>query len=235
MYQQTLSKLLTTKKNFVFIGEAGSGKTELSLSLAIHLAKQTERPVHLFDMDQTKPNFRARDAALALERQGVRIHYHEQVLDLPSVATGVNEHLNDPDAYVLMDVGGGSHGSHMIGQFHQALNREDTTVFYILNPYRPWSKELSDIQETMRRVLGSARLQRISLIANPNLGVSTTAEQVLEGLERLRPLIGETPIDFVCALEPLCESLSRQIPEPILPIRLHTLPRWMLNQGLQTP
>lgn len=232
MYQQKLTELLTAKKNFVFIGEAGSGKTELSLNLAIHLTKLTARPVHLFDMDQTKPNFRARDAALTLERQGVRIHYHEQVLDLPSVAAGVNEHLTDPDAYVLLDVGGGSHGSHMIGQFHQALNQDHTMVFYVLNPYRPWSRELSDIQETMRRVLGSARLQCVSLIANPNLGVFTTAEQILEGLARLRPLIGESPIDFVCALEPLCEALAQQIIEPIIPIQLHTLPKWMLNQGV---
>lgn len=233
MYQDQLLDLLRRKKNFVFIGEAGSGKTETALSLAALMTGLTDRPVHLFDMDQTKPNFRARDAARAMERSGVRLHYHDQILDLPSVAPGVNEHLRDPAACVLMDVGGGSHGSHMIGQFHQALNREDSLVFYIVNPYRPWSKETENIRETMRRVLGSARLERISLMANPNLGAATTAEDVLHGMERLRALLDGVPVDFVCALEPLCGELSRTLTEPIIPIRLNTLPRWMLEQATQ--
>lgn len=228
MYQEKLLELLKNKKNFVFIGEAGSGKTEISLSLAIHMTKLTDKSVHLFDMDQTKPNFRARDAAQKMEREGVKLHYHEQILDTPNVVSGVNEHLNDPDSYVLMDVGGGSHGSHMIGQFYQMLNREEALVFYVINPYRPWSSEVENIQETMRRVLGSARLQKIALLGNPNFGPKTTLEDVLEGVEQLHKLTEGNSIDFVCALEPLCEALEQKIAEPIIPIRLNTLPDWML-------
>lgn len=229
MYQQVLTDLLNRKKNFVFIGEAGSGKTEVALSLAIHMTQLTDKTVHLFDMDQTKPNFRARDAAMALEAQGVKLHYHEQILDLPSVATGVNEHLNDPNSYVLMDVGGGAYGAHMIGQFFQQLNRDFSQVLYILNPYRPFSKEVEEIQETMRQVLGSARLKKISLLANPNVGPKTTAEEVIAGMARLRELVGETPIDMVCALEELCPEVEAAIPEPVIPISLNTLPRWLVN------
>lgn len=228
MYQEKLLELLKNKKNFVFIGEAGSGKTEISLSLAIHMTKLTDKSVHLFDMDQTKPNFRARDAAQKMERAGVRLHYHEQILDTPNVVSGVNEHLNNPDAYVLMDVGGGAHGAHMIGQFYQPLNRENALVFYVINPYRPWSDDKGNIQETMRRVLGSARLQKIALLGNPNFGPKTTVEDVLAGMEQLRRLTEGSSIDFVCALEPLCEALEQKIAEPIIPIRLHTLPDWML-------
>lgn len=228
MYQDKLKALLQSKKNFVLIGEAGSGKTEISLSLAVHMTKLTDRSVHLFDMDQTKPDFRARDAAAKLEREGVRLHYHEQVLDSPVVVTGVTEHLRDPEAYVLMDVGGGAHGAHMIGQFHAYLNRDDALVLYVLNPYRPWSGETEDIQETMRRVLGSARLSKITLLGNPNFGPHTTVGDVTAGMEKLRTLTAGTPIDFVCALEPLCAELERKLPEPVIPIRLNTLPDWML-------
>ena len=229
MYQQVLENLLTEKKNFVFIGEAGSGKTELSLSLAIYMTKLTDKEVHLFDMDQTKPNFRARDVAKKLEEEGVRLHYHDQILDLPTVAPGVKEHLKNPNAYVLMDIGGGSHGSHMIGQFHNELNADNTEVFYIINPYRPWSRSLEDIQTTMGRVLGSARLEKISVLGNPNLGMHTTADDVVSGVEKLREYCGDTPIKFVCVLDSICEDVEQRISEPVVPIRLNTLPDWMYN------
>jgi len=43
--------LLTGKKNFVFVGEAGCGKSELSLNFARRLAAVADKPVHFFDLD----------------------------------------------------------------------------------------------------------------------------------------------------------------------------------------
>lgn len=54
-------------KNIVFIGEAGSGKTETAVNLALRLAREDGRAVHFFDMDQTKPLFRARDCLSVME------------------------------------------------------------------------------------------------------------------------------------------------------------------------
>ena len=48
------SELLACKKNFVFIGETGSGKSEIALNVAVALQKRKERSVHVFDLDQTK-------------------------------------------------------------------------------------------------------------------------------------------------------------------------------------
>ena len=229
MVEEKLRALLREKKNFVLIGEAGSGKTEIALSLAAHMTRLTDRRVHLFDMDQTKPDFRARDAQAQMEREGVRIHFHEQLLDSPVVATGVIEHLKDPRACVLMDVGGGNYGAHMIGQFHELLNAPDALVLYVVNPYRPWSDSAEAVEETMRRVLGSARLERISVLANPNYGPHTTLEEIVSGVGRVRALVGERPVDFVCALEKHCAALETLVEEPVVPIRLRTLPDWMLE------
>lgn len=228
MVEDKLRTLLQEKKNFVFIGEAGSGKTEIALSLAAQLTRLTDRQVHLFDMDQTKPDFRARDARDRMEAEGVFLHYHEQLLDTPTVAAGVIEHLKDPQACVLLDVGGGSYGAHMIGQFHELLNADAALVFYVVNPYRPWSDSAEAVAETMRRVLGSARLERICVLANPNYGPHTTVGEIVSGIEKVRALVGELPIGFVCALEKHCAELEKITEEPIIPIRLHTLPDWML-------
>ena len=57
------------KKNFVFIGEAGSGKSEIAINFAVNLARIADRPVHFFDMDQTKPLFRSRDVKEKIEAE----------------------------------------------------------------------------------------------------------------------------------------------------------------------
>lgn len=230
MYQESLKELLNNKKNFVFIGEAGSGKTEVALSLAVQMTKLTEKEVHFFDMDQTKPNFRARDVAQQMEKEGVNLHYHEQVLDLPSVVPGVREKLMSPDCLCLLDIGGGSYGSHMIGQFYQVLSRDDVQVFYLVNPYRPWSGTSENINETMRRVLGAARLSKFSIVANPNFGLETTAEDVLNGIPAIEERCSGYKIDYVCALEKLCVEIESGTSIPVIPVNLHTLPDWMYKQ-----
>lgn len=225
------AEYLNGAKNIVFLGEAGSGKTEIAINLALRLAREGRHRVHFFDMDQTKPLFRARDCEGELEREGVIFHFQSQYLDAPTVAPGVIETLLDPDSVVLMDVGGGSHGSHMIGQFSHILNREDSRVLYIVNPYRPWSRSIEDIESTVGRVAGAARLRGLHLVANPNFGPATTYQDVLAGLDRFKALFpGETP-DFVCALEELCAEVAERVEEPLLPIRLNTLPEWFGGSG----
>lgn len=53
----------------VFLGEAGCGKSELAVQWALTAAERG-RDVHFFDLDQTKPLLRSRDAAALLEGAG---------------------------------------------------------------------------------------------------------------------------------------------------------------------
>ena len=69
MESNIMRELLARKKNFVFIGEAGSGKSELAMNFAQLMAEVSEKPVHLFDMDQTKGLFRTRDVSELLEER----------------------------------------------------------------------------------------------------------------------------------------------------------------------
>ncbi len=218
---------MRSAKNFVFIGEAGSGKTETALNLALRMAEAEAGPVHFFDMDQTKPLFRARDAAGMEAGGGITFHFQPQYLDEPTVVPGVIERLMDEGSRVLLDVGGGPYGAHMIGQFSHILNRGNTRVLYLVNPYRPWSGRAEDIAVTMARVTGAARLRRPELVANPNLGPDTTAEEVVAGMERFRRMFPDDRAVFLCALEELCPELEGRVPEPVFPIRLNTLPDWL--------
>ncbi len=52
-WKEYLEQNCANYKNFVLLGEAGSGKSEIALNLAAHLAQCQPLPVHFFDLDMT--------------------------------------------------------------------------------------------------------------------------------------------------------------------------------------
>ena len=75
MAQQTsVSSLLdmTSSSNVVFLGEAGSGKSELALNFAQALAELGGKPVHFFDLDMTSPSSAPETGARPWRRWGWR-------------------------------------------------------------------------------------------------------------------------------------------------------------------
>ena len=92
-WKEYLEQNCANYKNFVLLGEAGSGKSEIALNLAAHLAQCQPLPVHFFDLDMTKPLFRSRDLAEEMEALGVHFQNHIVVgLILPSVLISGNGH-----------------------------------------------------------------------------------------------------------------------------------------------
>lgn len=182
--------LLNEKKNFLFIGEAGSGKSEIVLNVAAKLAEQTGAKVQVFDMDQSKPLYRSRDMKDAFAQKGVEINYQLQFLDAPIVVGGVAESLMNKDVYTILDIGGGHNASRVVGVYAHLLKDDDTVPVYVINPYRPWTKSLKAIDETMSDIVTAARLNRIYILGNPNLGYQTSAEEFMEGLARLDEMLG---------------------------------------------
>lgn len=227
--KKTLTELLNTKKNFVFVGEAGSGKSEIAINFAVNLAKLSDKPVHFFDLDQTKPLFRSRDVKDRLLTENVIFHYQEQFFDAPTITGGVREHLADENAIVVIDVGGDHLGSRLIGGFAPLLNREFTQNFFVINSYRPWSKNLVTIDGTMARVLGMAHidLANVSIMSNPNVGVTTTAHEAISGNEKVKEAIKEYfKVDYMCAMEDICPEVEPQIDIPLIPIKLYLTYEW---------
>lgn len=219
--------------NFAFLGEAGSGKSEIAVSFARALAGEGERPVHFFDLDMTKPLFRSRDAGEELERSGVLVHYQEQFMDAPTLVGGVTPLLRDKKSLVVLDVGGDYIGARSIGAFAPQLNSPFTAAFYVINPYRPWSDTIEHIDETLGKILGVShvKLERLFLVANPNTGADTTLEEVLEGCRRAQDLVGEyMPLAFACVRRPLAEAAEASLPLPVFPLDLALTYPWLKEQ-----
>lgn len=230
MHQMILKRFLPEKKNFVFVGEAGSGKSELAINFARRLAASSQLPVHFFDLDMTKPLFRSRDAAHSLEQAGIHVHFMEQFMDAPTLVGGVAPLLRDQAALVVMDVGGDHIGARSIGGFAPQLNRADAAVFYVINSYRPWSDNIDHIDETLGKILGASHIQltQLNLVSNPNNGRDTTVAEVVDGHRETTDMVNQyIPVSFCCAREEIAQEVGTQVDVPVFPLRLELTYPWL--------
>ncbi len=222
-----LTDAVGDRSNYVFFGEAGCGKSEIAVNLALALAAEGRRPVHFFDLDMTKPLFRSRDVAQSMRDGGVTVHFEQQFMDAPTQVGGPSVALRSAECYTILDVGGDYIGAGAVGMYAPLLRQSDTAAFYVVNPYRPWSMELRHIDGVLGQVLGAAHLplEAMTFIGNPNLGTATTRSDVSEGLARLRETLGEyVPIPFACVQEALWPMEDGET--PLVPIRLYLTYPW---------
>ena len=222
-----LTAAVGDRSNYLFLGEAGCGKSEIAVNLALALAAEGRKPVHFFDLDMTKPLFRSRDAAKMLTDAGVIVHFEEQFMDAPTLVGGPAVLLRDPTCYTILDVGGDYIGAWAVGVYAPLLRESDTAAFYVVNSFRPWSMELKHIDGVLSQVLGAAHLplEALTFAGNPNLGAATTAADVREGLARLKETLGPyVPIPFACVREGLWPMEDDSV--PLVPIRLYFTYPW---------
>lgn len=211
------------KRGFVFLGETGSGKTELSVNLALRLARERSGKVCFFDMDQTKGLFRSRDLKDVLEAGGVDFCSTTQFMDSPVIPDGVSGALESETTLSVFDVGGNAVGARMVGQFARYMDRCE--VFYVVNPHRPFSSEAEDMLSGLNWILHAARLDagRVKVISNPCLGRKTAPENILPAhswlCSVLEPL-GMSPA-ALAAEEGLETVLAGEAGCPVFPIKLY--------------
>ncbi|MBQ9030578.1 MAG: hypothetical protein IJ106_03885 [Parasporobacterium sp.] len=224
---KTFEQLMKEKKNFVFIGEAGSGKSEIILNIAHMLAEQTGEKVDLFDLDQTKPLYRSRDMQEAFAKDGVQIHFQEQFQDAPSQVGGVRASLYG-DGYTLLDIGGGHQAAKYAGSYSDLLAKENSVPVYIVNAYRPWTRSVEGIDGTMSHILNSIRLDHIYILGNPNLGYATTGDEFIHGLDKIDELFdGLTVVNSACVRKGIYDEVKDRTDKCLIPIELYLTYEWV--------
>lgn len=177
--------------NFVFLGEAGCGKSELALTLAMNLKAETGKEVCLFDLDMTKPLFRSRDLAALAADNGVNLMYVEQFEDAPITGGWVDIKMRDPEVFCVLDVGGDYMGARAIGGYRNLLNTPETDIYYVINPYRPWSDTIEHVDGVLSPILSMSgiRIEKLKMLANPYIGEDTGAEDVMNGFHKVHDMI----------------------------------------------
>jgi len=170
----------------VFVGNFGSGKTELALNFAVNAAKARKKTL-LVDLDIINPYFRSVERSDVLAAAGVRlIHpiFARTTVDVPSLPPDIYSAFLDDSELVVFDVGGDPAGATALGQYKEqfsALPQESLEVLYVVNPRRPFSSTAEQIIDLYQRIVQRARLNATGLVNNANLSVETTGEDLLFG------------------------------------------------------
>ena len=203
----------------VFLGEAGCGKSELSVHWALQAAAEG-KTVSYFDQDQTKPLMRSRDEERLLESAGVSVRFAHQTADAPPQVGALVPALLDEKRTVILDVGGNDTGARLIGGCAHLLKSAD--AWFVVNPYRPWSGTVEHIDGTLSAVLRAARLGLPRFLLNPSLGAQTTAEEFLTGLETgLRLLSPYVTVEAAAVTASLLPQVESHTEVPLIPITSH--------------
>jgi hypothetical protein len=228
------AQILRPSERLVMIaGSFGSGKTEVSVNLAIHLARAGRR-VQIADLDIVNPYFRCREAGRLMHRHGIRVVVPpgEQVwADLPIILPEIRGMLQPPDGTVsIFDVGGDDVGARALASFRTSAGEAGGELWQVINPKRPFTGTVEGCL-AMRQALESAsRFAVTGLVANAHLIDQTTPDVVLEGWRLARAVSSRTglPVRAVAVMGALASAPELSgIDAPILRLERRMLPPWL--------
>lgn len=223
--------LFNSRRINIFTGYFGSGKTEIAINYAL-ISHRSEKKVVLIDLDIVNPYFRSREQKDMLIRSGVSVlasaeEYFDT--DLPALSPAIYSALKDPESIAVLDVGGEG-GARVLGRYHNLLDVDLYNLFFVVNPYRPFTMEPAGIKKVLREVEQVSRLKVTALISNPALGRETTPADILAGHQTVLDVSRQInlPVAFLSIPENLIEAPELQgINEPVFSVRLFMLPPWM--------
>ena len=212
------------KRLTLFAGHYGSGKTNIAVNYALHLAGEGKR-VCIADLDIVNPYFRTKDSAKVLEQSGVTLispQFANTNVDLPALPAEAYRLVTDKSVYGIMDIGGDDRGAYALGRYVPAILEEGNyRMAFVANCYRPLTRTPEEALEVMREIEQACGLRFTDLINNANLGSETTPQTVLgsrDYMEKLSALSG-LPIFATTAMTHIAQALQGSI-EPVLPLEL---------------
>lgn len=172
------------KRVNVFCGGYGSGKTEVAVNFAVHLA-EGGRSVRIADLDIVNPYFRSREVRESLRELGIDVLVPDGELvgaDLPVIKPEIKGALESGDQSVVLDLGGDPVGAKVMASLAGGLQQADYDGLLVVNSRRPFT----DTPDAVTRVIGdieAASGMRISrLVVNSHLIDQTEAEVIWEGI-----------------------------------------------------
>ena len=224
---------LFLKKYTVLTGNYGSGKTELSLNLALAAAKDYQTV--LVDLDIVNPYFRSAEKAAELEQAGIRVlmpTYAMTTVDIPALPAEIQSVFDSASEKVFFDVGGDDTGAAALGRYYPSFlaNRSDTAVALAVNCMRPLTRSPEEICELARRIENRGRLKIDILINNTNLAEETTTEMIEDGEKTVLACADAMNIHSVCTAGKEELLFRCRLTTPVIPIRRYMEPEWMTDQ-----
>ena len=214
----------------VLTGNYGSGKTELSLNLA--MAFSSRYRTTLVDLDIVNPYFRSGEKAEEMEKAGIRMlmpTYAMTTVDIPALPAEIQSVFEVPSDRVIFDVGGDDTGAAALGRFYPSFmeNREQTRMLFVINCMRPLTRETDEIIDLAERIQNRGRLKIDALIKNTNLADRTEPEMIEKGEDTVLSCaekLGITEVITAGKEEILAQC---RLHTPTMNVRRYMAPEWM--------
>lgn len=217
----------------IVVGNYGSGKTEVSVNLAVRLAAAGRR-VQIADLDIVNPYFRSREARATMEAHGIRVVMppgDQAMADLPIVVPQIKAMLEPQgDDFSIFDVGGDDVGAKMLSSFREPLGGRPYSLLQVINARRPFTGTVEGCLEMRRRIEAASRLRVTGYVVNTHLIDQTTEEVIAEGVELALAVSAASgvPVEVVAAMGDLAGSTRVSgFGIPVLRLERIMLPPWL--------
>lgn len=168
----------------IICGHYGCGKTNLTLNLALELARAGEK-VTVVDLDIVNPYFRSSEYRTLLEEKGVRLIapvFAGTTLDTPTLPPEIFSIFDEGAGQVLIDAGGDDAGVTALGGLHDRLIGSGYDMLYVINRYRVLSQLPEEAAALLTEIEQASRLKATGIVNNSHLGVETELLDVQEAL-----------------------------------------------------
>ena len=212
------------KRIKIFVGGFGSGKTEIAINYSIYFRKSHTK-VAIVDLDIVNPYFRTREARDALNLKGVEVVAPKGKLtytDVPLISPEIKGLIQNPDYYLILDVGGDDVGSVVLGNFRNFIQDFGYEMLLVVNSYRPFTQGVPQIKQMAQEIENRSRLKISGIVSNPNLSSQTDEKTIKKGHLLIKQAAQklELPIKFICVDERFSKKVRKEnFVEPIFYIK----------------
>jgi hypothetical protein len=225
-----------SKNLIIIVGGYGSGKSEVAVNLARHLATSQAEPVALADLDIVNPYFRSREAEEELAELGVATLNPKggyRYADLPIILPEIKGAIQKYQGKVIIDVGGDEAGTRVLSSLADAFSPEKYELLFVVNANRPFTNDVAGCLKLMTDIETTSRLKLTGFISNTHLLTETGIETVLAGLRLTHQLSERTglPVVFFSAAEDVLDQIDPKcVDVPVLGLDRLLLKPWERRQ-----
>jgi len=217
---------------YAFVGNYGSGKTEIALNTVLQGRKQGITPATIIDLDVINPYFRSREVEDELISRDVRLVSPKGKLrdaDLPIITAEAKGAINENKGITILDIGGEDTGATVVRPYRQALNRPDTRLCLVVNTRRPFTADVDGILAAAERIEKRIGLPISHLVNNTNLIDETDITILTQGQHMVLQAASKMnkPLLFTAVLTDYLDKATSLIAgSPLFPIKRFMLPPW---------
>lgn len=215
------------KRLTIFAGHYGSGKTNIALNYA-RLLRREGLPVTIADLDIVNPYFRTKDSEAALRAEGIELicsPFANSNVDVPAMPKEIYALVDERQMYGVLDVGGDDRGALALGRYVPEIREENNyEMLLVINRARPLTRTPEEVEGIRREIEAACGLAFTAIVNNTNLGLQTSAEDVLasEAFAQQTAKLTQLPIKMTCCAQALYPTLQGKI-ENLFPLTLQKL------------